>query len=97
MFKEGEMQEGSWIKVKGIKAWRGGVEIMEEIHQPLGLLKVQTRGLKWVKGKFLFLKRRMLRGTVEGSALLGWYNGECSERKAGRRERWRACKSRGLK
>lgn len=68
---DGEMQVGLWIKMKEMKAWRGRVEVMEEVHQASGLLKVQTRGLKWVKEKFLLLKRKMLRGKVEGSTLLG--------------------------
>lgn len=78
ILKDGEMQVGLWIKMKEIKAWRGGVEIMEEIHQASELSKVQARGLKWAKEKFFLLKRKMLRGKVEGSTLLGWYNGEFS-------------------
>lgn len=65
MCKDGEMQVGAWLRMKGIKARTGGVEMTEETPQALGRSEGQTTGLKWAREKFLPLKRGMLRGTAE--------------------------------
>lgn len=51
MFKDGEMQVGSWIKMKGIRAWRGGVEIMEEISPSLRTVENTGKRVKMGKRK----------------------------------------------
>lgn len=76
MCKDGEMQVGAWLRMKGIKAQTGGVEMMEETPQALGRSEGQTTGLNWAKVPSS--EARDAKRDGGGGALLGWCGGEPS-------------------